>query len=78
MYNFGMRIKLYAWHYADKIMSWLVRKIEAVPPRTWKALCEQNWYFSVRKDAQEKLGVKILYDEETEKLVSKITRQVIK
>lgn len=69
------RIKLYTWQYADRLMAWLVRKIEAVPPRTWNAIVEQPWFFSKRQDAQKKLGVEILYNPDTNQLVSRVTRQ---
>ena len=76
--NLKRKFKLYVWHYADRFLALLTRKFESVPPHTWDAIMQQQWLFSTRLDAQHKLGVKILYDEKNNKLVSKITRQVVK
>ena len=76
--NLKRRFKLYVCHCADRFLALLTRKFESVPQHTWSAIMQQQWLFSTRLDAKHKLGVKILYDEKNNKLVSKITRQVVK
>lgn len=59
----------------DRLMARLIRRVKGVPLLTWREILEQPWYFSHRRDAQDKLGVAIEYSPDTNQFVSRITRQ---
>ncbi len=66
------RIDLFFWDKTDALMAWLIKRYGGIPPLTWKAICNEKWFFSHRYVASRKIGVRKIYNVRTEKFTCEV------